>query len=139
MAKIYKYRKVIDEFTTHCLVEPDYNLLDTTDRITELCTIDGETWVSIPDSIMLPEQPEIITHTLEKVTLTEELLLKIKAVSPHIRLINNRIVERIRSSYSIDDEIKMIRLAPSAESAAYNDFVEECRAWGRAEKKKLGL
>lgn len=139
MAKIYKYRKVIDEFTTHCLVEPDYNLLDTTDRITELCTIDGETWVSIPDSIMLPEQPEIITHTLEKVTLTEELLLKIKAVSPHIRLINNRVVERIRSSYSIDDEIKMIRLAPSAESAAYNDFVEECRAWGRAEKKKLGL
>ena len=49
MAKIYKYQKITDQFTTHCLVEPDYNLLETEDRITELCTIDGVTYVSVPE------------------------------------------------------------------------------------------
>ena len=71
MPKIYKYQKIVDDYTTHCLVEPDYNLLETEDRITELCTIDGVTFVSVPDSITLPEQPEQIT--VEEVELTDEL------------------------------------------------------------------
>ena len=137
MTKIYKYQKVQDAYTTHCLVEPDYNLLETEDRITELCTIDGITYVSVPDSITLPEQPEQIT--VEEVVLTDKLKEAIKAESPHVQLINERVVVRIREIYSPNDEIKMIRLSPSEESTAYNDYVEECRAWGRGEKEKLGL
>jgi hypothetical protein len=137
MAKIYKYQKITDQFTTYCLVEPDYNLLETEDRITELCTIDGVTFVSVPDSIILPAQPEQIT--VEEVELTDELKESIKSASPHVQLINERVVAKIREIYSLNDEIKMIRLSPSEESAAYNEYVESCRDWGRVAKANLGL
>ena len=137
MTKIYKYQKVQDAYTTHCLVEPDYNLLETEDRITELCTIDGITYVSVPDSIILPAQPEQIT--VEEVVLTDELKAAIKSESPHVQLINERVVAKIREIYSLNDEIKMIRLSPSEESAAYNEYVESCMDWGRVAKANLGL
>ena len=137
MAKIYKYQKITDQFTTYCLVEPDYNLLEAEDRITELCTIVGVTYASVPDSITLPEQPEQIT--VEEVELTDELKTAIKVASPHVQLVNERIVARIRERYSLNDEIKMIRLSPSEESTAYNEYVEACREWGRVAKANLGL
>lgn len=137
MAKILSYRKVTDEYTTYTLREPDYGEED--DHITELCTINGVTYVSVPDGMELPEQPEQIAETLQEVELTDDLRKQIKKASPHIRLINQRVVEMIRDRYSVDDELKMLRLAPSDESTAYNDYVEECRAWGRQEKEKLGL
>mgnify|MGYP007073545284 CR=1 FL=1 len=137
MAKIYKYQKTLDQFTTYCLVEPDYNLLEAEDRITELCTIDGVTFVSVPDSIILPAQPEQIT--VEEVELTDELKAAIKSASPHVQLINERVVAKIREIYSLNDEIKMIRLSPSEESTAYNEYVESCRDWGRVAKANLGL
>ena len=118
-------------------MEPDYNLLETEDRITELCTIDGITYVSVPDNITLPEQPEQIT--VEEVELTDELKESIKSASPHVQLINDRVVAKIREIYSLNDEIKMIRLSPSEESAAYNEYVEACREWGRVAKANLGL
>ena len=137
MTKIYKYQKAQDAYTTYCLAEPDYNLLETEDKITELCTIDGVTYVSVPDSITLPEQPEQIT--VEEVELTDELKESIKSASPHVQLINERVVSKIREVYSLNDEIKMIRLSPSEESAAYNEYVESCREWGRVAKANLGL
>jgi len=93
--------------------------------------------VSVPDELTLPPQPEEIT--VEEIELTDELTESIKAASPHVALINERVVSLIREAYSVNEEIKMLRLAPSSETAAYNDYVEECRAWGRAEKAKLGL
>ncbi len=35
MAEIYKYRKIIGQYTTFCLVEPDYNLLERDDPAME--------------------------------------------------------------------------------------------------------
>jgi len=137
MARIYSYQKIIDEYTTYTIVEPDYELLETEDRITELCTIDGLTYASVPDSMQLPTQPECID--LQEVMVTDELKAKIKAASPHVRLINQRVEAMVRERYSTGDEFKMLRLAPSDESAAYNEYAEECRAWGRGEKTKLGL
>ena len=75
----------------------------------------------------------------EVLTLTDALRAEIKAASPHVRLINQRVREAISSRYSLEDEIKLLRTAPSAEMDAYNAWAEECRAWGRAEKAKLGL
>lgn len=136
MAKIYRYRKIIDDITTHCLLEPDY-APEAEDRITELCTLDGYTYVSVPDGIALPDQPEQIS--VESVELTDDLKEAIKKASPHVALINERVVNMIRERYSVDDEIKMLRIGPSEETAAYNTYTEECRAWGRSEKLKLGL
>lgn len=134
MPKIYKYQKITDQWTTHTLQEPDYNLLDTSDRITELCDIDGETYVSVPDSITLPVQEHV---TVEDVVLADELKAAIIAASPLFANINGRVVDKIREVYSVNDEIKMLRIGPSEETAAYNDHVEACRAWGREEKARL--
>ena len=137
MPVIYKYQKISDAYTTYLLAEPDYDGLGLESRITELCTIDGVTYVSVPDSIALPQQPEQIT--VEEVELTDELKAAIKAESPHVQLINDRVVSKIREVYSLNDEIKMIRLSPSAESTVYGEYVESCREWGRVAKANLGL
>ena len=136
MPKIYKYQKVTDQYTTHCLVAPDY--IDDTGRITEHCTVDGWTYVTVPDGVVLPEQPEIISATLTEINFEDEPEAKdiINEASPHIQLINDRVVEKIRLKYTINDEIKAIR---TGETNEYNDYVEACRAWGRTEKAKFGM
>lgn len=140
MPKIYKYQKVTDQYTTYCLVEPDYNQLAIEERITELCTIDGWTYISMPESIALPEQPEIIAKTLIEVNFNEDAEAKtlLQINSPQYENIRARVVDKIRQRYSINDEIKMLRIG-GTESEAYNTYVEECRTWGRSEKAKLGL
>ena len=107
---------------------------------TELATIDGVTYVSLPDGATLPDnQPEEIANSITPVTPTADLRNQIAAVSPHVRLIRERVRDKIAAQYSMADEIKLLRTAPSAEFEAYNAHVEDCRAWGRAEKALLGL
>jgi len=137
MPVIYKYQKISDAYTTYLLAEPDYDGLGLESRITELCTIDGVTYVSVPDGITLPEQPEQIT--VEEVTMTDELKAAIRLASPHVQLIDERVVMKIREKYSVNDEIKLIRLGASDDFTAYNDYVETCRAWGTAAKARLGV
>lgn len=109
----------------------------------EIATLaDGRTVVSLPDGATLPaDQPPQIAASIQTLPspLPAELRAQIMDASPHARLINQRVVEKIRAHYSMDDEIKMLRIAPSAETTAWNDHVEACRAWGRAERAKLGL
>lgn len=136
MRTIKRYIKAQDAFATYRLREPDYAEDDL--RIVDLCELeDGYTYVAVPDGLTLPGQPEQIT--VEDVTLTAELAAEIKAVSKHVRLINDRVVAKVRERYQITDEIKMLRLAPSPESDVYNDYVEECRQWGFEEKAALGF
>lgn len=136
MPKIYKYRKATDKHTTHSLIEPDVE----NGQITELCTIDGETFIVVPDGVKLPAQPPIIESTIkEVVNFKEGEKDKIKKASPHVRLINQRVVEKIRERYDINDELKMLRTGPTAETSEYFDYCEACVAWGKAEKAKLGL
>ena len=137
MPVIYKYQKISDAYTTYLLAEPDYDGLGLESRITELCTIDGVTYVSVPDGITLPTQPEQIT--VEEVTMTDELKAAIRVASPHVQLIDERVVMTIREKYSVNDEIKLIRLGASDDFTAYNDYVETCRAWGTAAKARLGV
>ena len=138
MAKIFKYRKVTDEFTTHALREPDSR--DGDDRITELCTIHDETYVCVPDGVELPEQPDIIQQTLQPVNLVDvELKKQLGAASPHKKLINRRVVNKIREKYSLEEELQMLRTGPTDESKAYFDYCGACVAWGKAQKAKLGL
>ena len=51
--------------------------------------------------------------------------------------INQRVREMIREQYSIEDEIKLLRTAPSPEFELWNAYVEDCRAWGREQKALL--
>ncbi len=125
---IYKYKKVRDEYTTHTLREPEEG------RIIELCTLDGWTYVSASGE--LPEQSEIIAETLAVVELTPELKAAIVGASPNCQTIKAKVVEKIRERYSLDDELKALRLG-GEEFDAYNDYVEECREWGRGRMGKL--
>jgi hypothetical protein len=140
MPSLIAYRKHIDSMYTRELRLPEG---DRNERLgTELCTIDGVTYVSLPDGSTLPsEQPEEIIASIRRLEtpISEEIRNKIKANSPHVRLINERVREAIGKKYSLADEIKLLRTAPSAEMQAYDAYVEECRAWGRTEKVKLGL
>lgn len=53
--------------------------------------------------------------------------------------INQRVCEMIAEQYSIQDEIKLIRTAPSHEFDVYNEHAEACRQWGREQKALLGV
>lgn len=135
------YHLVIDAVTTHSLRLPDAPAGQQPAQ--EIATLpDGRTIVVIFDGHTLPDdQPAAIAASIETLPtpLPDDLREAIKAASPHVRLINARVQAAIADRYSIQDEIKLLRTAPSAEMDAYNDYAEDCRAWGRAEKAKLGL
>ena len=114
----YKYKKIQTAITTYTLAEPDYELLNLKERVREIGVLDGFTYIEVPDSIKLPkEQP---------VTLIEANLEADK--------VNAQVVEKIRERYSINDEIKLLRLGDTPEKATWSKYVEECRAWGAKRK-----
>jgi hypothetical protein len=152
---ILKYQKATTTFTTYRLREPDIGQGDPGGNeagLTELCTIDGWTYVFVPDDAVLPEQPPEIDDSIEAVTLSAELREEIKAASPIVRLSYRRLQERIRSRYSIEDEQYLTRISIGSLSgtytlqedepaliSAYQAWVEECREIARQERASLGL
>jgi hypothetical protein len=119
--KQYKYKKIITDITTYTLVEPDYELLKLKERVQVIGELDGFTYVSVPDSVTLP---------------TEQPVLLIEANLESDK-IDFQTVQKIRARYSVNDEIKMLRTAPSTETTAWNGYVEQCRADGAAAKELL--
>lgn len=135
MSYIVRYRKFTDADRTVEIALPSD--ADGKHEGMELATIDGETYVSLPDGSTLPVQPSEIS--IEQVAMSPELKASISEVSPFVRMIRQMVSEKIASRYSTGDEIKLLRTAPSAEFEAYNAYVEDCRAWGREQKSKVGL
>ena len=145
---IYAYTKVSTPYTTIQMALP-YEM-DSENQCTELCTLDGVTYVSVPDSVTLPDQPAELTIT--ETTITPELREQIKAASPHCALIAERMEARIRSKYSLSDEQFFSRIGVGVALGAYTfgvgeqdaflafgAYVEAARQWGRDERAKLGL
>jgi len=141
MPSLIAYRKTITAINTFELRLPESAPGQRQGQ--EIATLaDGRTIVVLDDGATLPaEQPAQIAASIETLPspLPVDLRTQILAASPHARLISQRVVEKIRAEYSVDDEIKLLRIAPSAETTAWNDHAEACRAWGRAERAKLGL
>ena len=145
---IYAYTKIETPYTTIQMALP-YEM-DSENQCTELCTLEGVTYVSVPDSVTLPDQPTELTIT--EATITPELRDAIKAESPHCRLITERMEMRISSKYSLSDEQYFARIGVGAalgaytfapgeqdELLAFGAYVEAARQWGRDERAKLGL
>ena len=152
MTYIFSYQKTSDAHTTYELRMPDAQGDDGEIYCAELGTIDGLTYVSVPDGVTLPEQLPQIAASVQLATLTPELREQLKALSPHCALISERMVQKIRARYSIDDELFFARIGVGAatsmytptpdelaEMQAFGVFVEGVRQWGRAERHKLGL
>jgi hypothetical protein len=150
MTTIYSYSKVPTEFTVIQMALPDSMGVDDALHCTELCTLEGVTYVAVPAGVTLPEQPPEIT--VLPVDMTPELREQIKSASPHCALIAERMEARIRSKYSLSDEAYFARIGVGAalgvyqfepgeqdELLAFGAYVEACRQWGRDEHAKLGL
>ena len=95
------------------------------------------------ETVVFAKQPDAIKFTpVDGASLKEQLppvLAKLAAALPQTATINAQVVAKIRERYSVEDEIKMLRIAPASESEEWNDYVEQCLEWGRREKAKLGL
>lgn len=117
---------------------------------TELATINGTTYVFLPDAEVLPDQP--IEIDVVPVALTDDLRDQIKLASPHIQLINERIKARIREKYDAEDEMYFARISigaitsqyimepgEAAKVAEYGAYIESVRQWGRDQRAELGL
>lgn len=96
--------------------------------------------MSIPAGAAIDsEQHQSVLNTLDYPEMTDELIEQISAASTHVQLINSRVRDKIAEQYSVYDEIKLMRTAPSREFDVYNEHVEACRLWGREQKALLGL
>ena len=117
---------------------------------TELATIDGVTYISLPDGKTLPEQHEELV--IEPIELTEELREAIKRSSSFCRMVSEQRIAKIREHYSIDDEAYFSRIGVGAalgvytfqpgereQLLAFGEFVESVRQWGREQRKLVGL
>lgn len=148
MAKIYKYTPFLEVgsnyTTTHKINLPyihnensEENFYSSTlAGIEDFYTIGNEIYSILFDGYELPLQSDKIT--VEEITLTTELIAELLK-SSYIENINSQVRNKIAEKYSIYDELKLIRTAPSTAFDEYNSYAEECRAWGREEKSKLGF
>lgn len=143
----YSYTKITTtgpDGTTIKLVSPDNQTEN------ELGTIDGLTYVSIPDDIVLPEQPAEIN--LQVVSMTDELKEQLKLINPWCKLVAQQIRAKIREKYDSEDEMYLTRISVSvlagmytylpgeAEAVVeYGQYIESIRQWGRDERAKVGL
>jgi len=122
----------------------------------ELATLpDGRTVVALFPGYTLPaSQPAAIAASVEVLETPLDPVLKeqIKAASPSVRLIGDLMIQKIRASYSIDEEMYFARIGVGASMGLYSpasdeiqamtvfgEFVESVRQWGRTERAKLGL
>ena len=147
---IFSYRKASNEWTEIVMSLPDNQGQDDDIRATELCTIDGITYVCVPDSMTLPEQPPELD--IKPVTLTPELKAAIRSNSTHCTFIDERRQAMIRSRYTAEDETGMTRMGLKQSLGVaqmtddqkrrlfeYDAWVEHCLAWAKGERAKLGL
>mgnify|MGYP003583096826 CR=1 FL=1 len=146
IAQIYRYTKVVvpgpDGYTLYAKL-PEGGM--------ELCVLDGVTYVTVPeDADPLPEQHQQIT--LEPVIVDAGLRERLLTESRAGQLISQAIIDKIRAKYPIDEELYFARIgigsltdlytpseAEVQELAAYGQYVESVREWGRQQRAALGL
>jgi hypothetical protein len=154
MTSLIAYRKHIDAIHTREITLPSSDGQDRSGQ--ELCTLpDGRTVVVLFDGHKLPkDQHETIWASIEVLPapLPDDLKIAIRDASPHVRLINTQMQEKIRARYSAEDEMKFSRIGTGqalgmykmteAEKLAlveFGTYLEECRQWAKNERSKLGV
>ena len=144
---IYKYQRITTpgpNGTTYYFRNTDSN------DCLELAEIDDWYYVYVPDNTELPIQHTEIN--LQEIILTDELRDNIKSASRPCKLINERMQQMIRDSYSLEDEQYFSRIGVGVALGVYNfrsgeqealmafgTHVEAVRQWGRDERAKIGL
>ena len=127
--KYFRYKAVVTEYTTLSLVVPDgvvaYQYTET------LAGVD----IADSEAFLAQQHPEC--------EVTELTFQDVESELKECRMFHdiNAIVQRmIAERYSIPDEIKMVKLPiDHPERVAYQNYVDECRAYGRTMKVQRGL
>lgn len=133
----YSYEKVTDQFTTWELQHPDYEQMPgDSARITELCTIDGVTYVHVPNGLILAIQLEQITLNL--ITITPQLEIEIKQTSSHVKLMEKRIMldENVRLTKQDENTLSFLSEFTTS-SVTCIAYIEKCREWDIIRAKVL--
>lgn len=121
--KIYAF----DTTKSVYLIEPPFST-EADRKIIHLGNYDGKTYVSITDDTIL--SAELGATALDAQT--------IKTVAPHLDAyadINAQVVAKIRSQYSLEDELGALR----QNDTTYQTFVSAAIADGKAKKTALGF
>jgi hypothetical protein len=137
------------------IISSSWEIPDGLTLVDSYVTADGRTVVTIFDGHTLPtQQPSAIAASVEALPspLPDALRAEIRAASPHARLIAQRLVDRIRSKYTTDDETYFARIGVGQALgtytmtpgevqviAQYQATAEAARAWAKAERDKLGI
>lgn len=148
MATIYQYEKQITAGANGTVIDFVRSEGDT--QPMELCTINGTTYLSVPDGYVIPTQPVDISFA--PVVMTEDLRETIKTNSRAVQLITEEVQKLIRNKYSLEDEQYFSRIGVGAALGAYTfltgeqeallafgNYVEECRQYGKTKRAELGL
>ena len=106
---IYKYKKITDQITTYTPIG----------EYTELGVVDGFTYIEADRLSDVQHENVVLIPVLSSYEQDK---------------INEQVIQRIRQKYSLNDELQILRSGTADEVAAYNTYVEGCRAWGRTEK-----
>jgi len=123
---IYKYQKVKDAYT-------DYTVVG--ENVVELSTLDGWTYIMIPDDDVLPEQPEQVEATLALADeLTEDEIIAIKSACPGISgqltRINQAVNAYILSHYDAGTQSSFNGLYAKRDTPdALRDLLDPVWAW----------
>ena len=146
----YRFTKVVEEGPNGSVLSIILPEVDGHRIGNELATINGVTYISLPEGLSLPTQHTEIALT--QLTMTDELKAEIRASSPADALIRQQIRSKIREKYDAEDEMYFARISVGAlmgqytyrageaeEVLAYGTFIESVRQWAQDEREKLGL
>lgn len=142
MGKMYRYPKQSDPFRDTTVILQD--------KLQEVSgyyihgLIDEYLYFSVPDDVTLAmkdmEMIEALSET-EKALYSVLTEPRLKELSDHFVLVNQRVQDRIRSVYSLEDELKIHRLRDIDQDSfqTYYDWCETCRHWGKTQKALMGF
>ena len=127
--KYFRYKPVVTEYTTLSLVVPDGVVAyQYTENLAGVDIADSEAFLA-----QQHPECEVSEQTFQEV---ENKLKECRTFHDINAIVQRMIAER----YSIPDEIKMVKLPiDHPERVAYQNYVDECRAYGRTMKVQRGL
>lgn len=139
--KLYRYQPIYDKHTRIDANLPENAIIHlSNDQLEEF---DNYQYVAFEEKA--PEQPKGII--LEEVVLTAELKEKLRKNSSHWQRYKERVIEKIREKYSLDDELNIIHTRnlgtkttdDKAKISEYDNYVQSVKDYYAKYKANLGI
>ena len=141
MVKLYRYQPIYDKHTIIDANLPENAIIHLSND--QLEDFDNYQYVAFEEKA--PEQPKGII--LEEVVLTAELKEKLRKNSSHWQRYKERVIEKIREKYSLDDELNIIHTKNlgtkttdnKAKISEYDNYVQSVKDYYAKYKASLGI